>query len=649
MITGRCANRLWPRAIPAAYSLLLATIITGPLLAPGYLLLRDAVSTPRSYLTDSALGLGDAAPRAVPQDGLLAVLSPALDGGLAVKAILLLALWSAGWGAAVLTRRLLSLSLAPQLVATTITLWNPYIAERLLQGHWSLLTGYAALPWTALAAHRIRTRPRRPRSSEPTTNTHQPEPTADPHGRAAGVGVGRDWLVLGGCLAAAGLTPTGSLLAGCVALLVVGRRKLVGAVVVWCLASAPWLVATVVSGAGVEPSDRAGIAAFAARAEPGLGTVGSLAGLGGIWNGDAVPGSRTTVFAAVATAVLLLMVVAGVRAVVSGGGSARHTRRVLAGLAGVVIVLPALGATGWGVQVGEFLVARVPGAGLFRDTQKYVALAVPAYALCAAGGCRVLARASRRWVEESVGIPLIATLFALLPIVVLPDLAWGVGGALRPVHYPPGWQRVAARIDGPGDIAVLPGGMFRIFPYSGRVPVLDPAPRLLPRDVLQTGELPVRGRTVTGEGGRARAVERLLLHGGPATGLADHGVGWVVVERTTPGPLGRSETTLAQLAPVYSDTDLALYRVPGGRDLRTADHAARRAITLAAHGIWALLVVAGPLACLVSRATRPRRPSGPRPAPRRIPRAGRPTAPRTLRSPSAPRRIRGRGRGPSPP
>ncbi|WP_444939654.1 hypothetical protein [Nocardia terpenica] len=749
MITGRRANRLWPRAVPAAYSLLLATIITGPLLAPGYLLLRDAVSTPRSYLTDSALGLGDAAPRAVPQDGLLAVLSPILDGGLAVKAILLLALWSAGWGAAVLTRRLLSLSLAPQLVATTITLWNPYIAERLLQGHWSLLTGYAALPWTALAAHRIRTRPRHSRSPKPsttptgnphvngpTTDTHDTEPIADSRGiettgercsdgsstgvhgsesivgargggqagrshgdggsggpggglaaggsrelvvrkgfggagpvgvggfggsahagggerdeggRGAGVGAVREWLVLGGCLAGAGLTPTGSLLAGCVALLVVGRRNLVGAVVLWCFASAPWLVATVVSGAGVEPSDRAGIAAFAARAEPGLGTLGSLAGLGGIWNGDAVPGSRTTVFAAVATGVLLLMVVAGARAVVSGAGSARRTRRVLVGLAGVVIVLPALGATGWGVQVGEFLVARVPGAGLFRDTQKYVALAVPAYALCAAGGCRVLARASRRWVEEPVGIPLIAMLFALLPIVVLPDLTWGVGGALRPVHYPPGWQRVAARIDGPGDIAVLPGGMFRIFPYSGRVPVLDPAPRLLPRDVLQTGELPVRGRTVAGEGGRARAVERLLLRGGPATGLADHGVGWVVVERTTPGPLGRSETTLAQLDPVYSDTDLTLYRVPGGRDLRAADHAARRAITLAAHGIWALLVVAGPLACLVSRATRPRRPSEPRPAPRRTPRAGRPTAPRTPRSPSAPRRIRGRGRGPSPP
>ncbi|MGB0436696.1 MAG: hypothetical protein ACPGIJ_06965, partial [Mycobacterium sp.] len=31
-----------------------------PLFSPGYLLLRDAVSTPRSYLSDSALGLSQA-------------------------------------------------------------------------------------------------------------------------------------------------------------------------------------------------------------------------------------------------------------------------------------------------------------------------------------------------------------------------------------------------------------------------------------------------------------------------------------------------------------------------------------------------------------------------------------------------------------
>ncbi|WEL93631.1 hypothetical protein P1N98_01580, partial [Tsukamurella tyrosinosolvens] len=58
----------------AAWSAVLAAVILGPLAVGGrYLLLRDAVSTPRSYLTDTALGLGDNAARATPQDWLLAV------------------------------------------------------------------------------------------------------------------------------------------------------------------------------------------------------------------------------------------------------------------------------------------------------------------------------------------------------------------------------------------------------------------------------------------------------------------------------------------------------------------------------------------------------------------------------------------------
>lgn len=69
------------RWVAAVYSAVGALLVAGPLLGPGYLLLRDAVSTPRSYPTDSALGLGDAAPRAVPQDALLAALSPVVDGG----------------------------------------------------------------------------------------------------------------------------------------------------------------------------------------------------------------------------------------------------------------------------------------------------------------------------------------------------------------------------------------------------------------------------------------------------------------------------------------------------------------------------------------------------------------------------------------
>ncbi|WP_244891751.1 hypothetical protein [Nocardia beijingensis] len=700
------------RAVVAAYSAVVTLLVAGPLLAPGYLLLRDAVSTPRSYPTDAALGLGDAAPRAVPQDALLAALSSFVDGGLVVKAILLCALWAAAYGAAALARELLRASLGPQLLAATVALWNPYVAERLLQGHWSLLAGYAALPWTALTAYHLRSaatakRRRRvlsnkldvPHSSDrpaPADSVHASAPTGTaseggtrfggPAARRPTIRTAAAWAALAGALAAAGLTPTGALLAGATAIALVHQRQLLGTLVLWLAASAPWLVATVLSGAGAEPSDPAGIAAFAARAEPGLGTLGSLAGLGGIWNADAVPDSRTTPLAAVATLVLLAIVALGVRSVATGGADPdnRHVRRALLLLAVIAILFPALGATAWGMHAMEWLVAHVPGAGLLRDTQKYAALAMPAFALCAAAGCAATARRLLRADTDSAmerpattspatsnpttarpettypttsnpttarpettypttsnpttarpettypttsnpttarpettypttsnpttrpartspaTMAAVTAVFAALIVLPLHDLAWGVGGTVRPVHYPAGWQQVAERMDGPGDVAVLPGGMFRKFRYSGASPVLDPAPRMLPNDVLQTGELPVRGRTVSGEGARAREVENLLLHGGAPADLARLGVGWILVERTTPGPVGASASTLAQVEQVYEDTDLALYRVPDVIE-RGASTTTQRSIAIAAHVLWAALLIAGPVIALGTR------------------------------------------------
>ena len=144
-------------AVPG-YALFLSLAITAPLLAPGYLLLRDAVSTPRSYLSDAALGLTEAAPRAVPQDFAIALASQVLDGGVVVKALLVAGLWLAGWGAARLAATVLPDSGLPgQFVAATVAVWNPYVAERLLQGHWSLLVGYGCLPWVAHTVVRLRT------------------------------------------------------------------------------------------------------------------------------------------------------------------------------------------------------------------------------------------------------------------------------------------------------------------------------------------------------------------------------------------------------------------------------------------------------------------------------------------------------------
>ncbi|GAB7066849.1 hypothetical protein [Mycolicibacterium hodleri] len=528
-----------------AYSLALTLAITAPLLAPGYLLLRDAVSTPRAYLTDAALGLSEAAPRALPQDFFVAVASHVVDGGIVVKVLLIAGLWLSGWGAARLADVVVpAAGLGGQFVAATLAVWNPYVAERLLQGHWSLLVGYGCLPWVAAAVLRLRS------------------------------GDSTSWAVLF-WIAFAGLTPTGLMLAATVALATcaapgAGRSRR------WCaaislgaavLGALPWLVAPMVSGS-LSSSQAAGVTEFAARAEPGLGTLGSLAGLGGIWNGQAVPSTRMTLFALLATAVLLAVVAVGLPTAVRRPGA-----RPLLVLAVVAVVAPALMATGPGLATVEAIVRAVPGLGVLRDAQKWVALALPGYAVAGASAVVTVARRVPKGATAAV--------CCLALLAVLPDLAWGVGGKVTSVRYPAGWAAAAAVVNAdPRPVAVLPQMSMRHFPWAGSAPVLDPLPRWVSAEVLTSGDLNIGGRTVPGEGTRAREIERLVQSRAGVDELAAAGVGWVVVEGG-----GRARLSL----PVaFADDDVAVYRVGGDRPA-----ASHRGVMIAAHLAWLVALLAG--------------------------------------------------------
>jgi hypothetical protein len=97
--------------------------------------------------------------------------------------------------------------------------------------------------------------------------------------------------------------------------------------------------------------------------------------------------------------------------------------------------------------------------------------------------------------------------------------------------------------------------------------VLDPLPRWVRAEVLSTGDLNIGGRTIPGEGVRARAVQDLLMTGASAGQLAEAGVGWVVRE----GPSG-----------------LTAERI-GGAGV-AAPH---RGLLIAAHLVWLSLLVVG--------------------------------------------------------
>jgi hypothetical protein len=229
-------------------------------------------------------------------------------------------------------------------------------------------------------------------------------------------------------------------------------------------------------------------------------------------------------------------------------------------LGAVGVVLACLGAVPGTGAVLEAVVRGVPGGGLLRDGQKWVAWWALPLAVGAGLGTRRLVAALRTRGPAGLAVPH-AVAAMLVPLAGLPDLVWGVGGRLQPVAYPADWQRVRdvlAADDGPGDVLVMPVGAYRAFGWNDGRPQLDPAPRWLPRPTVVDDTLVVGGARVAGEDTRASEVAAVA---DDPESLARRGIGWVLVEKGTPGrPVPPSITAIR---PVFAGEDLDLYRLPG--------------------------------------------------------------------------------------
>ena len=333
-----------------AWPLLLACILVLPLLSqPGYPLARDLLFVPHLAWSPEVLGLGDAAPRAVPLDALVSLLTLGIDGGILARVVLPLLLATAGWG----THRLVAhCGTVARLTSAGLAVWNPYVVERLALGQWALLVGYAALPWVAMAALRfLRT------------------------GDRADLASTTLWTGL------AAVTPTGGLLAGFTAGVCGAARTartwwLLAAVLVMQL---PWLTPSLL-GAAAGTSDPAGVQAFAPRAEGPGGAAVALLGLGGIWDADSVPPVRETWVGPVLAFLVVAIVLLGLRELASSWGAGPSRRLAIAAAVGLGAALAA--ATPWGGELLARAVETAPGAGLLRDSQKLIAPYAVLFAAC---------------------------------------------------------------------------------------------------------------------------------------------------------------------------------------------------------------------------------------------------------------------------
>ena len=508
-------DRLVLHAVAAAVTLL----VLAPLVLPGYVLRYDMVFVPRQPLRWDLVAPSGGLPRAVPQDAVVSLLSLVAPGWLLQRIALVGAIYAAALGAGRLVPAQRTLT---RVVAAVGYAWTPFLAERLLLGQWGLLLAYAALPWLVAAANGLR----------------EGKPGALPR-----------FVVAAGVSA---LTPTGGLLSMVSTIaLTVGRNKAwpkaVGAVAVLEL---PWLVAaatTVASGR----SDPAGVAAFAARGENWSGPIGALAGTGGIWNAQTTPASRGSALVPIVTLVLIAL---------AGYGFVELRRRWPAGaamrlavLAGIGFLLALLGVLPGTTELLAWAVGRIPGAGLLRDGQKCLGPYALLLTTCAALGVERLAA---KLAEPRARLVLVAA--AVLPVAVLPDLAFGGAGRLRPVHYPADWDRVATQVAAdPGEVLSLPFSEYLAYRWNGGRTVIDPAPRYLAADVLTDDTLRVGGVPIRGENPRAAEVRGLLAAGAPVSGT---GVRWVLVQHEAGGTV--PDSALSGLQRVYSGRYLDLYANP---------------------------------------------------------------------------------------
>jgi hypothetical protein len=555
---GRLHARVVTLAMPALVpGLVLGVLALGPGLRRGFLLSYDMVFVPREPLTATMFGLAGGAPRAVPSDFAVAVASRLLPADILQKLVLLLIFMLACSGAAALLDREPALA---RLAAAVFYAWNPYVAERLIIGQWALLLGYAGLPWVLRAMFLA-------------------EDGSTRRG-AARLALALLPAVVGG-FAAMAVT---ALVVVPVALCTRRARTVAVAMAALAVGSLPWLIPSFLHAVYADPG---GVAAFAARADTPFGTLGSLVMLGGTWNATTVPKAYGGPWSAVWLAAVLA----------AGAGYALLGRRrwprsqwlgLAAGaLAGLLIA--SIGVTGAGRALLRGAIGFWPGFAILRDGQQFTAPLALAeaigFGLAVAWSMRPGSFGTKKTTERPVGkhrapalsdAPGLAlSVFALLaPVLLLPGLAWGAAGRLRPVWYPAAYQAAARAIDAsraPGDVLLLPWAADRTPSWNHDEVMLDAWPRLVSRPVIWNDGTEIGNVALAPDDPRAQRLDGLIDSVGPLTAaLRAADIRFVVVDGAPPDardPQDARDTPagarLRGCIAMYNQPDLVVYQVPG--------------------------------------------------------------------------------------
>ena len=581
--TSRSGTTLVGAGAALALGLGLGLLALGPGLRRGFLLSYDMVFVPREPF--SAALPGPAPPRAVPSDLVIAAASRALPADIAQKVVLLSIFMLACSGAAALLDRE---PLLARLAAGAFYAWNPYVGERLIIGQWALLLGYAGLPWVLRAVL---------------------APDLTSRRGAARLGLALLPAVIGGFTAMA-IT---ALIVVPVALLAKSARRAAVALAALAAGCLPWFFPSLLHAVYVDP---ASVAAFAARADTPFGSIGSLLMLGGAWNAQTVPTAYGGPWSVLWLAVVIValagyLLIARGHALAGGSGGVvppgqhRWPGLGVAGRAvspgqrrwpglGVVgravspgqhrwpglgvaavagLVIACLGVTAFGQDLLRSAISAFPGFAVLRDAQQFAAPLALAeavgFGLAVAWAMNPRAFLIKRAEPERSARPdpagmAIGVLAILAPVLLLPGLAWGAAGRLRPAWYPGQWLAAARVVDAsaaPGSILLLPWETYRTPSWNHGEVVLDPWTRLLSRPLIWNDGTRVGDIELAPDDPRARALDIAIRGSGPLTAaLRAAGVRFVL-DDAEPDRL-RFGARLPGAVIIINQAGLTVYQLP---------------------------------------------------------------------------------------
>lgn len=530
---------------------LIAIVIMGPLLLPGYVLTLDMVWVPKITLPDTASNT-------ILLYAILGAFDFFLPSDVVQKLVLLSILWATGYGAhrlvAYVHERLFQseIHIVAALTAGMFAIINPFTYARFMDGHWQVLIGYAALAWIvwrllALFDH--------------------PTP--------------KNALLWGATLIVltmAGSTHMYLMGAGLILLATITylpklrkRTFFIASAVIGCVALANllWVVPALQHDGNISSK----ISSFDYRHNATFRTIGTdllapelnALTLHGYW------GERQDRFVAAQHANPLWWAIFIVIAYVVGYGLVRvyrAQRRLFWLITALMLVAWLLALGSYSTLAGglnRWLIDTVPLYAGYREPQKFSALLAISYSLLFGFGAHQLIARFRT--DDKTMNSLLYAAFLLLPVLYVPMFVWGTMGQLRSVDYPRGWYQLEQRFSQEsGDYAVvfLPWHHYIDFDPAGRT-IANPAKRFFTSARVIQNEDPAIGLLQIGQQSpSAQAAQDYLIdRKDPAHAskhLARHAVKYIVIAKIADWHDYEDVRDIPGLTLVEENRDVLLYR-----------------------------------------------------------------------------------------